>query len=394
HTAPVVDEEGKIYLHLSAGFFSRFTEVTLNGESISDDRMFFNLLLRYSPSGMLEWTQKQADPWDLTSVPISHLSFDSIRQQLVLVQSEREILTGEDCNSQPKVGIQSFDLNGERQSMYSASVGGELALYNGAFSSNGNFVGLGRYRGEVNFGQYAISSLPDTIESDTCGIVEGLYTVYNSDVQRTISTFATGESNFFTWQMRRYDGFLYFLGVLNDELTLVKTTESFEYIGYLPLNQPQYADYLFRSKLLPLFDVSKGYITLVVNNFQPDSTFGVISLIGKDENWLGVLQIEDKGWKTDQTIFTTVEAVFPKANEALAVFPNPFTDKINVVLAGDANGATSFELLSLDGRCLLTGEFTSETVQEIAIPEISPGTYILRFLNGKDVFTRKVVKLP
>ena len=113
------------------------------------------------------------------------------------------------------------------------------------------------------------------------------------------------------------------------------------------------------------------------------------------KNWLTQrLAFLDKSWHYDYT-----------GNEnqlvahSISIYPNPFTDRINIQLAPPENGMGYVELFNTGGMLIRKNNMEIQNgyfqLELSGINSLTPGTYVLRITqNNKILLTEKIVKRP
>ena len=73
------------------------------------------------------------------------------------------------------------------------------------------------------------------------------------------------------------------------------------------------------------------------------------------------------------------------------VFPNPVSDKLNILNLNSENKATVFKLSDVTGKIILTGSVTQKA--EVDFTSVSAGIYFLIIRNGSgELFSKKIIK--
>lgn len=103
-------------------------------------------------------------------------------------------------------------------------------------------------------------------------------------------------------------------------------------------------------------------------------------------------RMPDSDWNMEEKGFALVEANPALEDTDVKVYPNPFDRSIRLLLIEEVTTSTSYEVFSIHGQRLLHGDLTAERIQEILLPELAAGTYLLRLSGGEKVFSVKVVK--
>lgn len=91
--------------------------------------------------------------------------------------------------------------------------------------------------------------------------------------------------------------------------------------------------------------------------------------------------------------FTEVAAPTNDEGE-INIYPNPVHDMLNIqYLSSKPNENRNIEILSIDGKIMYNKPFElNNTVQSINTNTWSRGIYLLRFNNGSEVISKKIIK--
>ncbi|MGZ3861978.1 MAG: T9SS type A sorting domain-containing protein [Bacteroidia bacterium] len=96
------------------------------------------------------------------------------------------------------------------------------------------------------------------------------------------------------------------------------------------------------------------------------------------------------GMMMGSTVNTTgISEQIPLNNDQLRVYPNPFSDKLNIVLP--ENGRSAIKIFSLLGTEVYSGEFWNRSVS-LDIKDLTNGIYIVESVQGTKKFVKKMVK--
>ena len=78
----------------------------------------------------------------------------------------------------------------------------------------------------------------------------------------------------------------------------------------------------------------------------------------------------------------------------ISIYPNPVHDLLNIrYLSNKPNESINIEILSIDGKIMYNKPFElNNTVQSINTNTWSRGIYLLRFNNGTEVISKKIIK--
>lgn len=85
-----------------------------------------------------------------------------------------------------------------------------------------------------------------------------------------------------------------------------------------------------------------------------------------------------------------------ESDAALAVFPNPFTDKLNLTFDKVEEGAVQIEVIDLYGKvCYKSEQMINSSNPDVvltAMNKLSNGIYVIKVSKGASVYTRKLIK--
>ena len=103
--------------------------------------------------------------------------------------------------------------------------------------------------------------------------------------------------------------------------------------------------------------------------------------------------ITDKGWSANYFTFP----VGTKDNRAISrteIFPNPARDYIMIKTFYDRPHTISYELMSVEGRSVLSSTLTTNpgvSIKTIGLPDLSEGVYILKMTDEQGTISKKVI---
>ena len=89
------------------------------------------------------------------------------------------------------------------------------------------------------------------------------------------------------------------------------------------------------------------------------------------------------------------EVTNPGSNKnEISIYPNPVSDMLNIrYISNKPNEKINIEILSIDGKIMYNKPFElNNTVQSINTNTWSRGIYLLRFNNGSEVISKKIIK--
>lgn len=78
----------------------------------------------------------------------------------------------------------------------------------------------------------------------------------------------------------------------------------------------------------------------------------------------------------------------------ISIYPNPVSDILNIQYTGNVlNENISIEVWSIDGKLMFRNQYNQRNkAQSIKTLSWSRGIYILKFNNGKEVISKKIIK--
>ena len=91
--------------------------------------------------------------------------------------------------------------------------------------------------------------------------------------------------------------------------------------------------------------------------------------------------------------FTEVTNPGSNKNE-ISIYPNPVSDMLNIrYISNKPNEKINIEILSIDGKIMYNKPFElNNSTQSIHTGSWSRGIYLLRFNNGSEVISKKIIK--
>jgi len=87
-----------------------------------------------------------------------------------------------------------------------------------------------------------------------------------------------------------------------------------------------------------------------------------------------------------------VQKVFPTMNIEMEVYPNPAREKIYLRIDAPAFKLVWLTLYNCNGQVLRNRQVQIPANLEMNLQELSPGVYLLRVTDGKEVLTKRVLR--
>jgi hypothetical protein len=85
-----------------------------------------------------------------------------------------------------------------------------------------------------------------------------------------------------------------------------------------------------------------------------------------------------------------------KGNALTAIYPSPFTDKVNITVANEKATRTEVEIFDNAGKLVVKyARVVNQGINNITIEnlgKLAPGVYIIKVKLDENVFTRKLIK--
>lgn len=94
-----------------------------------------------------------------------------------------------------------------------------------------------------------------------------------------------------------------------------------------------------------------------------------------------------------QNEYSQVVSVRFGKEAGISVYPNPVQGVVNIALSEEFNTNATAEIISQNGNTVSTQIFTTKSFsQSINVNDLPTGVYVLRVVNGNDVYTERFVK--
>ena len=95
------------------------------------------------------------------------------------------------------------------------------------------------------------------------------------------------------------------------------------------------------------------------------------------------------GWK--MAYHSSGEGIDEENSGSFLVYPNPFTDQINISIENTNMSNSAFELSDISGRIISKGKLI-KTHEQINMKNLKAGIFLLKICNDKSCFYKKIVK--
>jgi subtilisin-like proprotein convertase family protein len=126
--------------------------------------------------------------------------------------------------------------------------------------------------------------------------------------------------------------------------------------------------------------------------------YGAISGSNGTDKFSFVVEDGQGGWIELTDFIIKRDDSFPNSSEdiilASEVFvnPNPTRDLIQIVLSDKTATFNNYQILDLAGRTITAGTLSSD-ISYLSLDNITSGIYLLKLTNGKQIITKRVVKI-
>lgn len=379
----VIDENDNIYL--AANFYG--FGINIEGEYLSSDVNKTNALLKFDPTGNIIWARSCQTPFTDNFGETSSLSYSEEFQTISLCQSQANSVSWSSCEYQDwRYYIQEWDTDGNKKSGIEI-VGSDVgSLTVSTRTANDQFFGMGYFRGTLAIDHYDVESTMGT----SCHKTEAFEVIYDGDLNEIVSAKMTKNNAFRPLDIDNNGDFIYVLGTTASyALTILKYASNGDYIGYKPLNQIlDPSDY---DKGDASFDVKGEFILVEGKNFLPDTSLNVRPFVNVFQS-LSILKTSNSGWIADDSWLQDAPYVFDNVDELL-IYPNPFSNEINVYFTGTEVGYNSYQLVDINGRLIAKGNLSDIQLQTIQLPEMRQGIYLITFEGESGNITEQLMKL-
>lgn len=377
----ITDAAGNIYVSfMYKSFYLNIEEVELYAP-ISP----VNAIAKFNSEGELMWANTYETPWEDVYGRTTVLDFNEQSKTLLAAQSQGFYNRSSLCEYRDwSYFVQEINENGDVSDTFEflgSDIGGVTA---GAYSEDGLFL-MGYHRGNLEVDHYSTESEID----GECHKHEGFSALLDNKISRVLNLSSTVDNKqFFPFDMVYNTGYFYVLGAdENEELLLLKLTKQGLLVGHKKLGQfVQPFDFEYRNYL----DVSDEHIVIAGVNFKRNVEMGVAPLVNLLPS-ASILKMENSDWESDLWLFEN-GIVDVEDGVELLIYPNPFSDFVNVVFSEENHGFDSYEIIDAQGKHVQNGILDEYTIQQISLFGLAEGVYILNAKSQDKIISRPLIK--
>ncbi len=84
---------------------------------------------------------------------------------------------------------------------------------------------------------------------------------------------------------------------------------------------------------------------------------------------------------------------FEKAPNEIYLFPNPFSNELNIRFENKSESITNIQLLDFTGKKVLEEQFNNAPIATISAESLNTGVYFIRVSSDEQTYTRRIIKL-
>jgi hypothetical protein len=104
-----------------------------------------------------------------------------------------------------------------------------------------------------------------------------------------------------------------------------------------------------------------------------------------------VLKLNTSGCATTPKIGQYYSNESKEINSDLDVFPNPTSNKFNIILHSNSNEELFIKIMNVQGRIISNSKYSSK--EKLTFGEdLKPGIYLVEIRTGKNKYTKKLIK--
>jgi hypothetical protein len=245
---------------------------------------------------------------------------------------------------------------------------------------------MGFFRGTLAIENYDVESTMGA----SCHKNEEFGGIFDRNHNEIISAQTTKNNAFYPLDIDNNGDYIFVLGTTSSyQLTILKFADDGKYIGYKPLNQ--FLDPFEWGKRNSFFDVEGEFILVEGINFTPDTNLNVRPLVNIFQS-VSILKTSNSGWIADDSWMQNAPYVYDEIDELL-IYPNPFSNEVNVYFPGTEVGYNSYQLVDINGRLIAKGNLSEIQLQTIQLPEMRQGMYLITFEGKSGKITEQLMKL-
>jgi len=114
--------------------------------------------------------------------------------------------------------------------------------------------------------------------------------------------------------------------------------------------------------------------------------------VTKKDNSKGIYNLNDLIYLNFSDISTDLNEKYSVKGETITAYPNPVSDILNIDLSGTAMAEGTINIISIEGRILVTHLVTDGTLISLDISQLTKGIYICHYSNQAESTTVKIIK--
>lgn len=354
---------------------------TNSGEEISSIKGPAVATLKLDQEGNVKWFKNTPTPWFDTFgktrvFNINNKTITSIQNQFYYGYSMS--CAYQNINS----FVQTLDLDGNVLDTFQLSGNDAMSITEATQLDDGSLFGTGFFRNTLSVGPFVNSSEP----SGSCFAFEGYTFQYDNQFgQIACAATTVGNNVFHPVDLRQTSTHIYVLGTTKESnLQILKYNKRGEFIGLKNLN-------INSAQNINRFDVTDDFIILLGKNYKRNDELGIRPLVNFTRS-ASILKIKNEGWDISSNPFYTIQ---PKISELFAdfvIYPNPFTNEINLTFDKKQVDFNSYQIHTVDGKFLLEGTLNYLQYQTINLSGLVSGVYSITLIGENKTETRKIVK--
>lgn len=377
------DEEGNIYL----SFMYKNFQLNLNGILLNSEKNQSNGLAKFDPNGQIIWAKNIDTPWLDYAGRTRSMDYSEAFHTLTTVQSMGYYNVSSSCEYHEfDYYIQEFDKQGNILSKHELTGSDIGSITVGTRTSDNRYFANGYFRGTLSMDHFTASTAP----YQNCHRTEGFGLIYDGDSEKIIKAMTTNNAAFFPLDIAKTNENIYVYGTDEEyELTLLKYSSEGRFLAYKKLNQ--FTDPFGWPKENNYFDITHDYIIIAGTNFRRDPNFDIRPLANALPS-ISLLKIENSDWIPKDNWIQALNVELENEHDFL-VYPNPFSDEIEILFGGKEVPYTHFKLVDAMGRLIQTGEFNDVQHQTIQVNGLRSGMYIITLSNDSEHSSQQIIKL-